>query len=126
MRKFRNFHVAEKYGYTEIVSPYVPGMGTHVTNLNYIDGEFDLLKPEILVYYEDKHGRMILGAAEYLYVIPDCSDLTVYPDAPEGFIGTDDKWHVNCNAGPGGWTLHAWVGLENPDGVFAPYNPVLP
>ena len=124
MRKFRNLHVAEKYGYTEMVSPYIPGMGIHVLNPEYVNGEFNLLKPEILVYYYDKHGRLILGAAEYLVPLENCDPDNPSSSAPGGFIGDMDHWHVNCDAG--GWTLHAWVGLENEDGVFTPFNPALP
>ena len=124
MRRFHNFEVAVAQGY-EPVSPLVPGMGVHFAKLEYVDMHFELLKPEILVYHPDKNGNMQFVAAEYLYVIPNCFDLNEYPDAPEGFLGDKDEWSVNCYAGPGGWTLHAWVGLENDAGVFAPYNPVL-
>ncbi|TRO64234.1 hypothetical protein [Christiangramia sabulilitoris] len=124
MRRFHNFEVAIAQGYVP-VSPLVSGMGIHYAKFDYVDMQFDLLKPEILVYHPDENGDMQFVAAEYLYVIPDCFNLSEYPDAPEGFLGGQDEWSVNCYAGPGGWTLHAWVGLENPDGVFAAYNPVL-
>lgn len=124
MRRFHNIDVAIAQGYVP-VSPLVDGMGIHYAKFEYVDFQFDLLKPEILVYHPDENGDMQFVAAEYLYVIPECSTRTDYPDAPDGFIGGEDEWHVNCNAGPGGWTLHAWVGLENEAGVFAPYNPAL-
>ena len=89
----------------------------------YVDMKFDLLKPEILVYHPDENGKMQFVAAEYLIPVPNCDQTEDYT-IPEGpFIGEDDHWHLNCAAG--GWTLHAWVGLENPDGVFAPFNPTL-
>jgi hypothetical protein len=125
MRRFHNFEVAEAQGYVP-VSPLVPGMGVHYAKPEYVDMQFELLKPEILVYHPDENGVMQFVAAEYLYVIPECFELTEYPEAPEGFIGDQDMWSVNCYAGPGGWTLHAWVGLENADGIFAPFNPALP
>jgi hypothetical protein len=124
MRKFRNLHVAEKNGYTVQVSPYIPGMGIHVLNPEYVNGEFNLLKPELLVYYNDKHGKWILGAAEYLVPLEDCDPENPTSLAPDGFIGDTDHWHINCIAG--GWTLHAWVGLENEEGVFNPINNAVP
>lgn len=122
MRRFHNFDVAIDQGYIQ-VSELVPGMGYHFAKPEYVDMQFDLLKPEILVYHPDDNGKMQFVAAEYLIPIPGCDDSLEYSDAPEGFIGDEDHWHVNCLAG--GWTLHAWVGLENPNGVFAAFNPLL-
>ena len=39
---------------------------------------------------------------------------------PEGFVGNEDQWAIIGSF----WTLHAWVGLENPNGVFTPINPL--
>ncbi|MFV8226304.1 hypothetical protein [Christiangramia aquimixticola] len=124
MRKFHNFEVAKAHGYDMVVSPFVPEMGIHYLNPDYVDGKFDLLHPEILVYYPDENGKMNFGAAEYLIPIPECESVLVYGPAPEGFIGNEDHWHVNCDAK--GWTLHAWVGLENELGVFYPTNAAVP
>jgi hypothetical protein len=44
-------------------------------------------------------------------------------EAPEGFTGTDDVWDNNTAFQL--WTLHAWIWLANPDGIFAPFNPLL-
>ena len=122
MRRFHNFDVAVDQGYKQ-VSPLVPGMGYHYAKEEYVDLKFDLLKPEILVYHPDENGKMQFVAAEYLIPVHNCDQTEDYT-IPEGpFIGEDDHWHLNCTAG--GWTLHAWVGLENPDGVFAPFNPTL-
>ena len=136
MRRFHNFKVAIAQGYTELVGPppeaggpYVPNMGYHYRNPELLDDGFNLLEPEILVYYPDEDGNMIFGAAEYLEEIPNfappsgCKNDGSVP-APEGFIGDADHWLDNCGAG--GWTLHAWVGTENPDGVFAHSNPLVP
>ena len=124
MQRFHNFAVAQAQGYTVQAGPYVPYMGYHYLNPEYIDGEFDLLKPEILVYHPDKDGKMIFGAAEYLIPLKNCDEGNPSYPAPEGFIGTEDHWHVNCAAG--GWTLHAWVGVENPAGVFNATNSRVP
>ncbi|WP_026914138.1 hypothetical protein [Christiangramia portivictoriae] len=122
MRRFHNFDVAVDQGYVQ-VSPLVTGMGYHYAKPEYVDAKFDLLKPEILVYHPDENGEMQFVAAEYLIPIPGCEPDADLPQPNEGFIGNNDYWKINCDAG--GWTLHAWVGLENPDGVFAPFNPRL-
>jgi hypothetical protein len=121
MRRFHNFQVAQAQGYVVAVSPYVPNMGIHYLNPNRVNGEFNLLEPEILVYHPNENGKMIFGAVEYLIPVLDINNPQPHP---EGFIGNEDQWHLNPAAG--GWTLHAWVGLENPDGVFAPFNPLVP
>ena len=132
MRKFHNFQVAQAQGYTQLVGPppdmYVPYMGYHYLNPEKVNGEFNLLEPEILVYHRDEDGNMIFGAAEYLVPIPGlappfCINSGEVP-LPDSFIGDEDEWEVNCGAG--GYTLHAWVGLENPMGVFHHTNPLVP
>ncbi|NND87849.1 MAG: hypothetical protein HKM28_01225 [Flavobacteriaceae bacterium] len=120
MRRFHNFQVAQAQGYNLLVSPYVPQMGYHYLNPNRVNGEFNLLEPELLVYHPDEDGNMVLGAAEYLVPV----DLNNPPPPPAGFIGEEDEWELNPNAG--GWTLHVWIGVDNPDGIFAPYNPAVP
>jgi hypothetical protein len=122
MRRFHNFEVAVAQGYVQ-VSPLVDGMGIHYAKEEYVDMEFNLLKPEILVYHPDENGEYQFVAAEYLIPVEDCDPNVQYTVPDAGFIGDQDHWHLNCVAG--GWTLHAWVGLENPAGVFAPFNPSL-
>ncbi|WP_324719991.1 hypothetical protein [Salinimicrobium sp. HB62] len=122
MSRFQNFKVALAQGYVE-ASPLVSGMGIHYVKPEYVDMNFELLKPEILVYHPDENGEMMFVAAEYLIPIPECDPEIEYTNPPEGFIGSEDVWSVNCEAG--GWTLHAWVGLENDAGVFKPLNPAL-
>ena len=133
MRKFHNFQVAQAQGYTVLVGPppnmYVPNMGYHYLNPDKVNGEFNLLEPEILVYHEDETGNMVFGAAEYLVPIPGLEapfncDIEITVPIPDSFIGEADQWEVNCGAG--GYTLHAWVGIENPMGVFHPTNPLVP
>ena len=122
MRRFHNFKVAEAQGYVA-VSPLVPGMGIHYAKHEYVDMKFEILKPEILVYHPDENGVMQFVAAEYLIPVEDCDPLGEYTSPDDAFLGDQDHWHLNCNAG--GWTLHAWVGLENEAGVFEPFNPAL-
>ncbi|MDO1502422.1 hypothetical protein Q2T40_19985 [Winogradskyella maritima] len=135
MRRFHNFKVAQAQGYTQLIGPppnmYVPNMGYHYLNPAKINGEFNLLEPEILVYHRDEDGNMIFGAAEYFVPIAEWGmtppfecEVEVRTPLPDSFIGDEDEWEENCGAG--GYTLHAWIGLENPMGVFHHTNPLVP
>ena len=96
-------------------------MGFHYTNLALMEGTFELLRPEILLYVPNAQGKLKLVAVEY--AVPYIAG----SEPPEGFIGDDDVWSYNPHVGPeGAWTLHAWVVMDNPDGIFAPYNPDVP
>jgi hypothetical protein len=113
---------AEADGYVQ-ASPFVPGMGYHYANFSLVDGNIDPLQPEVLVYqdnpqHEDKRK---LGAVEY--VIPSSIiDEESQSELDGKFPGIDgDKWHYEKEVH--GWTLHAWIWVDNPKGVFHPTNP---
>lgn len=122
--RFHSFKQAEKAGYAEPFpfnpSPYVPNMGFHYINVGLMDGTFELEKPEILLYVPNEQGKLKLVGVEY--AIPGSPEST----PPEGFLGNEDHWHYNPNVAGGSWTLHAWVVIDNPDGVFAAFNPDVP
>lgn len=122
--RFHSFEQARKAGYAEDLpfnpSPYVPNMGYHYTNVDLMDGEFDMEKPEILLYVPNEQGKLKFVAVEY--AVP----VALSPEPPEGFLGDDDQWDFNPHVAGGAWTLHAWVVIDNPDGVFAPFNPNVP
>ena len=85
-------------------------MGYHFVNMALIDGTFDPLEPELLVY-ERRGGALHLVAVEYLYV---------GEEAPE-FAG-----EVHFHAFPlpfADFALHAWIWKANPAGMFAEFNP---
>ena len=115
MRRFHNFQVAQAQGWTEDLTGYVPNMGHHYVNMELLDGTFELLKPEALLYVPDGDGGWEFVGVEYLVPMDALEDPST---PPEGYIGDEDEWAI---VGPF-WTLHAWVGLENPDGVFHPTN----
>lgn len=119
MRRFYNFRVAEAQGWDNNLTGYIPGMGHHWVNESLIDGTFELLKPEALLYIQDENGDWLFVGVEYLVVMEEMEDPTT---PPEGYIGDQDVWTI---VGPF-WTLHAWVGLENEAGVFNPTNSKIP
>lgn len=106
-------------GYADI-DVVMQNMGYHYLNADLLDATFELERPEILVYAPDATGVMKLVAVEY--AVP----LSLSTNPPAGFTGNGDVWDRNETFQL--WTLHAWVHLDNPDGVFAPFNPnvVLP
>lgn len=111
--KYNNIENAIADGYADI-DVIVPHMGSHFMKASYVDGNFEIGKPEILVYSQHPvTGKMRLVAVEY--AIPNTEP------QPEGFTGSYDVW--DNNAGFGLWLLHAWVWEYNPNGVFAPMNP---
>lgn len=115
-QRFHNFQVSQAQGWTFRATEHMSQMGVHYINPDLMDGNFDFQKPEALLYVEEDDGSMTFVGVEYLIV-----GIGEEGPAPEGFIGDADEWHYNP-AVPA-WTLHTWVGLENPNGVFEELNP---
>ncbi|HSL88069.1 MAG TPA: hypothetical protein VK870_02070 [Ignavibacteriaceae bacterium] len=113
--KYHDINTALADGYMDI-NLYIPNMGWHFLNPAYVDGNFEIDKPELLVYANKPGGGYRLVAVEYAVPLS-------FP-TPEGFTGDEDVWSENIEAGL--WTLHAWVWLHNPDGIFSPYNVRVP
>jgi hypothetical protein len=112
--KYQNIKNALKDGYVDI-NVVAPNMGHHYMNPALVDGNFEITKPEILVYNKDQQGNFELVAVEYAVPI----DLR----RPEGFSGALDVWDGNSPFPL--WLLHAWVWKYNPLGVFNPTNPLV-
>ena len=114
------------------VAPAKKGaMGYHHYNPNRIDRSLDLAKPEAMIYAPTDDGGRKLVAVEYIYVDAD-QNLATVEEVPDLFLGTEDKFdgpmrgHGNYNDGrpmPIHYDLHVWVWEDNPDGMFAPWNP---
>lgn len=112
--KYHDINAAIADGYADI-DLYVPHMGWHYLNSGLLEGTFDMEKPELLVYANSPNGGLRLVAVEY--AVP----LSESQDAPEGFTGDQDVWDVNSEFQL--WTLHCWVWYNNPNGIFAEFNP---
>lgn len=132
---YHNFETAVAAGWNVDLTGYVPHMGHHFADFSLFDQTFDMLNPEILIFVgdlEDYHARLEAGE-EFTnpdarlvgveYIVP-IEDLENPPPAPEGFPGDADKWTINEEARA--WTLHLWIGLDNPDGIFKSQNMRLP
>ena len=137
---------AVEAGYTRVTG-YVPGIAAHYMNFSYVDDEFDLEKPEMLLYDGTDDDSSILGLSYYITMGAEV-------EPTQGFTGDQDAYHVHaglcigadgvigdsttteedCAArggtkplGSGNWMSHAWVvpGCESPWGVFSSANPLL-
>ena len=116
--KYHDISQALADGYVDI-DVFVPSMGFHYLKPALLDESFSPNKPELLVYaVHPAKNRLRLVAVEY--AVP----IALSPDPPEGFAGDQDVWDRNEEFGL--WTLHAWVWLENPNGMFADLNPRVP
>ena len=121
MSDYGDFEAAKAAGYDLDATGYRTQMGHHFLNATLLDDRFELMKPEVLLYAPDDSGTMQFVAVEYGMPIPDMDNP---PPAPEAFTGSQDQWEINTEFNM--WTLHVWIELENPNGIFSARNPVLP
>jgi hypothetical protein len=112
---YRSLHEAMEDGYKKVTGCVdkkgVGAMGFHYAKNSLIDAKTDARKPEVLVYMPNKHGHYRLVAVEFLSTAkkrPSIAGLK-FENGPF----------------PGTFALHAWVWRDNPDGMFAAYNPDL-
>ena len=93
----------------------VGGMGYHWVNTGLLDSHVDVETPEALLYEPEADGRQRLVAVEY--VIP--KGLWHNAEAPTLFAQTFKLNKLDL------WALHVWVWKDNPDGLFADWNPLV-
>ena len=117
--QYADINVALNEGFFD-ASGFVPNMGHHYISPPRFENGFNLLEPEILLYAPDGNGNMEFVAVEYGIVVPDPENPGT---PPEGFSGDLDEWHFNHELSQ--WQLHVWIVKENPDGIFAPFNPTV-
>lgn len=112
---YRWLENAEADGYKRITECIekrgVGAMGFHYAKQELIDGKTQARKPEVLVYMPNKYGRYKLVAVEFI------STASKRPSIA-GIAFDNGPF-------PRSYALHAWVWRDNPDGMFAAYNPDL-
>lgn len=122
--RFNSLTLAQAEGYTPedicVALPGVGGMGYHWPNFPLIDGVFEPLKPEVLVFAKAPNGHLRLMALEYVVL-----DVGQPRPAFAGHAFDDGDVPPLLQAGIPHWTLHVWLFEENPLGIHAPFNPTV-
>lgn len=127
-QKYRDPSVAVADGYEP--GDYWCGGGDHYVDLTRRhDGELDRLEPAVITYGRTGTGDLVLAGVEYQIVQADREeDVSVTPNLFDD-EGADLK--LPEEAGweffefyPGGiWSLHVWVHVPNPNGLFNRCHP---
>jgi len=89
------------------------GMGYHFVNPGNF-GSLDPARPQALIYEPEIDGSMRLVAVEYIVFAPESA-------SPPVLFDRQFHWNARFQI----WALHAWVWRNNPDGIFANYNPMV-
>ena len=125
--RFLDVARAERNGYGPILgctSGHTHGaMGLHYANAVLVgDGTLDASRPDLLVYEPLRNGRMRLVAVEYLVIAEAWNAVNPGPPVLEGqlfhYEGSPNRYGL-----PPFYSLHVWAWKENPEGVFASWNP---
>lgn len=116
---FHNFDMAVAAGYSDRITdcfenPPVGGMGYHWANLALFDDVVDATHPETLVYEPQVDGTLRLVALEYIVPFAAWTAST-----PPMLFGQE----FEANSTFGIWALHLWIWRNNPNGMFADWNP---
>ena len=97
-----------------VSAPGLGGMGFHWVNPTLVDGVFDPLKPEAILYAPGPNGQLKLVGLEYI----------VFNTGQAAPMFGSQPFDVNGVPGlPPHWSLHVWLYEDNPAGMFVPFNP---
>lgn len=127
-RPFHNLDVAMAAGYGAVKGcaqkPGVGGMGQHYVKGDLVgDPTLDKLRPEALVYAPRAGGGYRLVAIEWI-VLKDAWHEANGAKPPRLF---GKRLHLveepNAYELPDFYEIHAWIWKENPNGLFADWNP---
>ena len=110
-----------------VSGPEEGAMGVHFVNQEFLrDGELNVKRPEALIY-ELKDGKARLLGVEF--IIPAEQWDAAHPEPPvppvlEGqlfhFVESPNRFRL-----PAFYELHVWAWRDNPNGVFADWNPAV-
>lgn len=116
---FTDIGAARAAGYTEAITSCWyhrdnGGQGIHFGRPELIDGTVSLLEPELVMYEPLEDGSLQFLAIEYIVPL----DAWTEAEPPTLF---DQQFMRNEQLGL--WVLHVWLGKENPEGLYANWNP---
>lgn len=136
---YERFDAMGDAGYVSAKLPLYCGLGYHFDKESLWEKPPQPTQPGSLAYVLSADGQLTLGAAEYLFVTdkddegnpadpePDVFNDEAEPLDEQPLSGTreSDGWELVEDPATGKfvWSLHAWVHVDNPDGVFHPSNP---
>jgi hypothetical protein len=119
-RPFRTLDSAVAVGYTRdvpdcLVHEHHGAMGYHHVNRSYADANVEIERPEILLYERLPNGAYRLNGVEF--VVP----YRAWPrdSVPPTVMGRNLKHEDNLKI----WYMHVWAWTDNPNGLFADFNP---
>ena len=102
--------------------------GAGAMGIHYVKGalvqsaKIDAARPQALVYERTAEGSLQLAAVEYVVLQADWD--TAHTAPPSLFGQTFMVTPAGNRYGlPAFYSLHAWVWMDNPDGMFAMWNP---
>lgn len=125
-KRFKDVTAAEEAGYALfhgcVSGPNHGAMGIHFVNGDLVgDGEIDAARPEAIMY-EYRQGRFELTAVEYVVIADAWNAAHAAPPVLNGQLFTYNS-SPNRYGIPAFYALHVWAWRNNPDGVFADWNP---
>jgi hypothetical protein len=136
-QKYQDQRIAIADGYQRIGRDF-PAMGEHWINTTLLfDGKLDAAHPEVLTYITVGGRARLLGVAYAVPLLPGEST-PPWPSAEadwhdhfrtlddETLVRQHDATHNHHASLPRISMLHAWIWLDNPDGVFATENWSIP
>jgi hypothetical protein len=97
-----------------VAAPGLGGMGYHWGNPDLVDGTFDPLQPEVILYATGPGGNLRPVAVEYI-VVNQGQERPSFGGRLFDIGGTPLPIAH--------WSLHVWMYEDNPNGLFAPFNP---
>ena len=124
--QFNDVGKAEKAGYGLfhgcVSGPQEGAMGIHFANGKLVgDGALDAQHPEALLY-EPKNGKLRLVGVEYIVDAKAWNEKHKAPPVLNGqlfnFVGGPNRYGIDAF-----YELHVWAWKNNPDGMFADWNP---
>lgn len=144
--KYHSLEQAERDGYRVAREPCISSpagtMGIHAGNpALLLDPAIDPLRPEVLLYAPKANGKLELVAVEYWQAaLTSTGPWFGTAPPPTGFVTPTPSLFGQSFQGPmpghnplppapqvmpWHYDLHVWVAEENPNGVFALFNPAL-
>jgi hypothetical protein len=123
---FQDVEAAEAAGYGLfhgcVSGPQRGAMGLHCVNGDLVgDGEVDAAHPEALLY-EAKGGKLRQVGVEYVVIAEAWDAKHATPPMLRGqlfnYVGSPNRYGL-----PAFYELHVWAWQNNPDGMFADFNP---